>query len=83
MKRRSFLAALFAAPIVPAIAKAVEAQPEEVHEALEIKGPPFVFENGEMKLNMANIDHVSAGILHSADRRVTFDIGAGKMTFRA
>ncbi|MGX5719937.1 hypothetical protein [Shinella zoogloeoides] len=83
MKRRSFLAALFVAPIVSATARAVEDQPEEGPETVEIKGPPFVFENGEMKLNMADIGHVSAGFMHSDNRRATFDIGAGKMTFRA
>lgn len=80
MKRRSFLAALFAAPIVTAVAKAVEAQPT-VEGPADMPPVPLIFENGRLNMSVAEIGQVRAGRLLSSNGFV-IDLAAGKMTFR-
>jgi len=40
---------------------------------------PFVFANGRLRLQAADIGEVEAGILHSTDNRVVFDLNAGSL----
>jgi hypothetical protein len=76
MKRRSLLAALFAAPIIPAVAKA--AAPRLGMEAPEQH--PFEFESGLIRMHAADISEIEAGALRSADRRMSVDLAAGHVT---
>lgn len=80
MKRRSFLAALFAAPMVPAVAK-IAATPQ-VDMPADMPPVPLIFENGGAVMSVAEIGQVRAGRLVSSNGCV-FDLAAGKMTFRA
>ncbi|WP_313666082.1 hypothetical protein [Shinella sp.] len=81
MKRRSFLAALFAVPIVPTVARAIEAQPT-VDVPADMSHLPLIFEGGELKMSVAEIGQVRAGRLLSSNGFV-IDLAAGKMTFKA
>lgn len=79
MKRRSFLAALFAAPMVPAVVKAGE-------EAVPFAVGKIRFsqeKDGHLSLNAANLGEVATGRILSADGRSVFDLGAGTFTIRA
>lgn len=86
MKRRSFLAALFAAPMVPAVAKAM-GQP---HEPAPLPDVPLydprqhtmVFEDGVLKLQSANIHQVTAGVIRTRDSNMVIDLANGCMTFK-
>lgn len=84
MKRRSFLAALFAAPMVPAVAKLAEG-PDPVEALPEVVLPetPLIYEGGVLKLNTACLGQVRGGRIVSHDGRSVFDLGAGTFTIRA
>ena len=86
MKRRSFLAALFAAPMVPVVAKAIEAVPPTdvpTSEAVDGAGSlPLVFEDGTLKLQSANLNQVTAGIIRTRDGKTVIDLGSGCITFK-
>ena len=76
MKRRSFLAALFAAPIVPAVAKFCE-------EAGPLAKGKIRFSqqiDGHTSLNAANPGEVTAGKILSRDGKFAFDLGTGTLT---
>ena len=72
MKRRSFLAAIFAAPAVATVAvKSISTEPEKPTAAL----PKTDVE----KLNglSANIGQFSAGTIRYGDRHMLIDVGRG------
>lgn len=85
MKRRSFLAALFAAPMVPVAAKAIEPPADFV----ELKGAPLydprtdpmIFEDGVLKLQDANIGQVTAGTIRSGNGKMLVDLTNGSIRF--
>ena len=72
MKRRSFLAALFAAPMVPVSAKAaaeklsIDAAPMRVSERAD--GLPIVYEDGILKLPAANLGTVTPPLQFTIDK---------------
>jgi len=79
MKRRSFLAALFAAPMVPVAAKAsveklsIDAAPMRVSERAD--GLPLVYEDGILKIQNANVGAVmTGGVWKSAGGEMRFDL---------
>lgn len=76
MKRRSFLAALFAAPSAAVIAK------EVVNPEKETSAPqPFVVDGQVVRLDAANIGAVTGGVIHWGG--MTIDIDAGTVTIRS
>ena len=89
MKRRSFLAALFVAPMVPVAAKAMEAPPQIDATSFYVvdgaDGLPLVFENGVLKLKSANVGQVTAGVIRSRGGKgnMVIDLGGGSMTIRS
>lgn len=102
MKRRSFLAALFAAPALPVVAKVMEGVPSAVGvpvvnptkaalptsfvvdasqfiiEAGENLNAPFLVDGDVIRMNLANISEVSAGVIRHGNMVV--DLGARTIT---
>ncbi|WP_411036167.1 hypothetical protein [Shinella sp. BYT-45] len=71
MKRRSFLAAFFAAPIIPAVAKIAETPSEAMKR---------IAEDEKMALKVADIGHGKAGRITSPGGAVV-DLDAGTIMF--
>jgi len=90
MKRRSFLAALFAAPTV-AVASShqcrVIAPPAKNGLAMgRLSNPspePFLVDSAHVRMNCAEIGAVSAGRISSRDRRMVIDFGSGVLRIAA
>lgn len=76
MKRRSFLAALLAAPATAAL---VPVKPNIPTAAIPKKPARPV--PGKLHLDVANIGEVTAGVLKSADGSMVNDIGRGVIRF--
>ena len=67
MKRRSFLAALFAAPVIPAAAKLAAEKAAPAVEALPQPSPS----------PLSDIGTVRAGVIRSLDGRSSIDLNRG------
>ncbi len=63
MKRRSFLAALFAAPAAAAVASTSESTSHSNQSVDDAPSSPFVLDESGMRLAVANIGPVHAGVL--------------------
>lgn len=75
MRRRSFLAALFAAPIVPAVTT--------LSEAVEAQAARRVAADDKLALKVGHIGQVRAGRLVSSSGGLVIDLSAGEMTLKA
>ena len=62
MKRRSFLAALFAAPSIPVVAKVLP--PADPSAEARLAGDlPFVFKGGHLEMAAADVGMITAGTM--------------------
>lgn len=78
MKRRSFLAALFAAPAAAAVVHVRPSIPPKT-----LPEPPFRATATGPVLSVANIGQVHAGVIRSADGGMVIDLGRGHILLRS
>lgn len=78
MKRRSFLAALIAAP---AAAKAVSADIVPIEPAATDERPFIVTEDGRVLVNNASLTPTNVGVLRSSNGGLIINMDAGCITF--
>lgn len=78
MKRRSFLAALFAAPAAAAVVPVKPSIPPGLLPKNPTRPTPRAAD-----LTVANIGQVHAGVIRSADGGMVIDVAAGHIFLRA
>ena len=86
MKRRSFLAALFAAPFFPASSAAFKDIEKSPANASDNKARLITEETARVDADSAlasNIGTIQAGLLRSKDGRLAVDLSAGAILIRS